>query len=287
MKIAVLGASGFIGRNFIQQLTRLQITPRVITRDKKTHITGSSVVYVPSFTANALKFALQDAEIVVNFIGRFPPPYAAQISTNVDVLSTICKSLDYKHIKQFIHFSAAAAYGACEVPPRETDPLSPDTSYGLSKLLGEEIVRHFHDTHNLPYVLLRPTNVYGADARQGVIYTMVSSAKRQSLVRVTGTGQQIRDFIHVNDATNALLAVIRQKVINDVFNLSSAEVLSVLALGEKIIARVNPLAKFVYVAENKGSIQKLTADNTHLRQKLGWKPVWNLDRGIDQVAQSV
>ena len=287
MNIVVLGASGFIGRNFIARLAAEHITPRIITRDKKTNIAGCDMVYVPSFTASRLNPVLRDADVVVNFIGRFPQPYSAQLSTNVDLLSVICTSIDYTHIRQFIHISAAAAYGARSIPPKEADALSPDTTYGLSKQIGEEIIYYFHKLYQLPYVIFRPTNVYGPNAGQGVIYNMIASAKRQNVVRVSGSGKQIRDFIHVDDAIRAIMATIVQKKVNKVYNLSSSETLSVVALGQKIIERVNPAATLAFVKENKGSIQKLTADNSLLRRDLGWKPSWTLDRGIDQVAQSV
>lgn len=287
MNIVVLGASGFIGRNFIARLAAEHITPQIITRDKKTNIAGCDVIYVPSFTISRLKPVLRDADVVVNFIGRFPKPYSAQLSTNVDLLSVICASIDYSHIKQFVHISAAAAYGARSVPPKESDELSPDTTYGLSKQIGEEVIYYFHKMYTLPYIIFRPTNVYGPKAGQGVIYNMVASAKRQNVVSVTGNGKQIRDFIHVDDAIDAIMATIVQKKVNKVYNLSSSQTLSVAALGQKIIERVNPTATLAFVKESKGSIQKLTADNSLLRRDLGWKPSWTLDRGIDQVAQSV
>lgn len=287
MKIAVLGASGFIGRNFIQLLPRHHIIPKVVVRDNKTQFAECEMILVKSFSVTRLKEALRGVDVVVNFIGRFPQPFTAQLATNVDTLANICEAVDYEHIKQFIHFSAAAAYGARHIPPKESDALSPDTTYGLSKQLGEEVILHFHKTHNLPYVLFRPTNVYGKTAKQGVIYSMVSSAKNERVIRVTGDGQQLRDFIHIDDVTSAIMEVIRQQKINTIYNLSSQEVVSVRALAQQVVKQVNANAHVEYVAENTTSIKILTANNSKLRYETGWMPLWNLYKGIDQVAQSV
>jgi UDP-glucose 4-epimerase len=287
MKIAVLGSSGFIGRNFIHQLISRKITPRVIVREELSALAGCENVHVPSFTINSLSRALRDAEVVINFIGRFPKPFSTQVATNVDVLSTICAAVDYTSIKQFIHISAAAAYGACMIPPTEEKSLAPDTTYGLSKLLGEEVIRYFSETHKLPYVVFRPTNVYGLGATAGVIYSMISSAKQQNVVHITGDGEQIRDFIYVDDAVRAIMEVILQNKRNKTYNLSSQELLTVRQLAAKIITRVNPNAALKFLKENKESIRKLTADNSLLREELGWSPLWTLDKGIDRVAQSV
>ena len=287
MKIAVLGASGFIGQNFIQLLLRNHITPKVLVRDKNVQLVGCEVVFVKSFSVSKLKEALKEIDVVVNFIGRFPQPFTAQLATNVDALANICRAIDYDHIKQFIHFSAAAAYGAKELPPTELDTLSPDTTYGLSKQLGEEVILHFHKTNNLPYVIFRPTNVYGKNARQGVIYSMVFSAKNYHIIPVTGDGRQIRDFIHVDDVTAAIMEVIRQRKINTIYNLSSQEVLSVDSLAHQVAKQINSRAHVEHIDENITSIKKLTADNSKLRREIGWKPLWNLHKGIDQVVQSV
>ncbi len=288
MKIVILGASGFVGKRLVTRLLQENIRPHLFLRSKKDAIKGCDVSYGDAQTGEGLKDALKGASIVINLIGRFEPPFLEQMMGNALVIANICDALDLKSLTRLIHLSAAAAYGSYATAPKESAVLTPDTAYGLSKKFGEEIIMYAHKTRAIPYIIFRPTNVYGPGSTHGVIHSMVAATMAKKHIHITGDGKQIRDFIHVDDVVEAIMLALHSRSIPAIYNLSSGETYTIMQLAQIIlnIAHAHK-KKILRLPQASTYIHTLTANNALIRTKLKWKPSRSLKTGIAQYIDSV
>lgn len=106
---------------------------------------------------------------------------------------------------KFVHISSAAVYGEnLELPIVELSRLSPISPYGYSKVISESICQEFYSCFGIPIVILRPFSVYGNDLRKQLLWDLCVKLTNSDSVVLFGTGEESRDFIHVNDFVRIL-----------------------------------------------------------------------------------
>lgn len=285
MKIAVTGGNGFVGSHLIPALLRQRHEVRLLVRTKTALPRGVvSIVGDVSSAATMSRF-LNGSDIVVNLIGRFDPPFDEQVESNVSAPFYILSAAGALGIQRIIHISAAAVYGDLAIAkiPTETDPIDPNTPYGLSKALGEEIVRYCQDTYGVASVILRPTNIYGADARVGVLQSMAKSVKDSGTISITGDGEQIRDFIHVEDLVSAIVSIIAKPPGGKLYNISSGMSLTLNDLASLFVTTSRKPVRIIHTQEAKGHVRSLRADNSRLIHDYSWQPRYTIRETISEI----
>jgi UDP-glucose 4-epimerase len=182
-------------------------------------------------------------------------------------------------VRRLVYAASSSCYGIPDAyPTPETAAIRPQYLYALTKYLGEELVRHWADTYNLPAVSLRLFNVYGPRARMSGTYGAVFGVfLAQKLARrpfaVVGNGTQTRGFTFVADVVEAFLAA-GGEVSGEIFNVGSGNTYSVNRLVELLGGDV------VYMPRRPGEPDCTFADTAKIRRVLGWRPKVSFEDGV-------
>ncbi len=192
---------------------------------------------------------------------------------------------------RIVFASTRQIYGRPErLPVDERHPLRPVDVNGINKLAGEFYHRLYHDVYELPACVLRLTNTYGPrmrikDARQTFVGIWIRLLLEGKPFEVWG-GQQLRDFTYVDDCVDALmLAAVRPEAAGQIFNLGGGDAISLVDLA-RLLVDVSGSGQFVqraFPADRKRiDIGDYYADDTLVRQTLGWQPQVSLRDGLKQ-----
>jgi UDP-glucose 4-epimerase len=244
--IGITGASGFIGSRLVRTLDEAGIAYRALKGDL--------------FDPAAVESFFSDGAVtqVVHLVGTFNPPFANLVRLNVEALQSMLEIGRRYGLKKVVLSSTGAVYGNPIISESfESDPLNPNTLYGLTKCFAESCLRFYADTYGLQYVILRFPNVYGPQGGKGVINLFMKSIQETGTVTVNGDGTQSRNFLHIDDAARALLSAIRYPKLG-IFNASNSKKVSV----NDLIALLKRKYTFTVRHESANNNQKHLLLNT-------------------------
>ena len=192
-------------------------------------------------------------------------------------------------VGKLVFASSCAVYGNQGTPPlREDGPARPTSPYGVSKLAGENYCRVFHELYGIHAVSLRYFNVYGPrqDPRSEYSAVVPKFIKLMaSGVRPTihGDGEQTRDFVFVRDVIRAnCMAAKATKAAGQTYNVASGKGVSVNRLADLLSAKMKVGLQPMHGAPRPGDIRHSWGDPSRARVELGFRPVYSLDRGLDE-----
>ncbi|MEM4808963.1 MAG: NAD-dependent epimerase/dehydratase family protein [Desulfurococcaceae archaeon] len=170
---------------------------------------------------------------------------------------------------KLIYTSSASVYGnPVKLPISEEHPINPLSPYGLSKYLGELVIKHFEKIYNLKHIILRLFNVYGpgqSGAYAGVVGAFIERALRNKPLVIYGDGNNTRDFVYVKDVAEVIYRFINKDMITgDVYNVGTGVSTSIKELALLVKRLVNRDVDIIYEAERPGDIKNSYADNRKL-----------------------
>lgn len=216
MKVFVTGADGFIGSHLIHLLKSNNHEAIAFQGDMLDEERVQKQLAENS-----------DIEAVVHLAGlamgtELEPLVHANVLTTANLLKYLPPSKP-----KFVLASTVAVYGQpIGDKSVETDPTQPNSIYGLSKFYAEELVRTYQRINDFCAIILRFSPVYGPGNQKGVIYAFTKAIQEKGEITVNGDGTQKRNYLHVEDACNAILKSLEFSK-SDVFNISSPAEVSV------------------------------------------------------------
>ncbi len=308
MRVMVTGGAGYIGSHIVQQLKREGHA--VVVYDSMEFGVKKAIddtLLVEGDTANEdllmRTFREYNIEAVIHMAAyKAPGESVAQpyryFKNNVSGTLSLLEAMHRTGVKYIVFSSSAAVYGTPEViPVREDAPLHPESPYGESKRIVEQILGWYDKCHGLRSVSLRYFNVAGAslDASIGEDWTytlnLIPWVMKAALGKIpalqifgkdypTPDGTAIRDYIHILDLADAhvkALHFLKEQNRSEAFNLGVGKGTSVQEIYDtaKRISGINIPAE--YVARRPGDPVAVWADTTKAREMLGWQPQYNLD----------
>lgn len=182
--------------------------------------------------------------------------------------------------KRFLYAASSTCYGIPDhYPTPESAPCKPEHPYALTKLMGEELVMHWHRVYQLPALSLRLFNVYGPRSRTTGAYGAVFGVfLRQKLAgvpfTVVGDGSQTRDFTFVTDVASAFLTAAQSDTSGEIFNIGSGHTYPVNQLVELIGGEKT------FIPRRPGEPDCTFADTSKIQALTGWHPSVPLDQGV-------
>ena len=161
----------------------------------------------------------------------------------------------------------------------------PDLTYGWSKLTGEFLAQLAHKKYGIKIASVRPFSGYGED--QDLTYPTPSIALRVARgddpIEVWGTGEQGRDFVHIDDCVSAFFSILESVEDGSGINIGSGTLTSFNQLIERMLAIEERSAKIQPLSDKPVGVSKRYADMTHAFEKTGWEPAIGLDDGLRRV----
>lgn len=297
----VVGAGGFLGSHAARWLARggartrlLDLSVESIPRDVR-EAPGVEIVQGNLLDVSVLRDALRGVDRVLHFVSATVPATSVddvdlELRANVGPTLRLLECMREVGTPLLVFPSSGGTIYGDEAPQSgfpETAPVRPRGTYGLGKLLIEEILQ-FHARGAGPHCLiLRVANAYGPSvrghARQGVIHAFLERVRRGEPVRLWGDGEAVRDYVHVDDLLSAIGLLIAQGVQDDVFNVASGEATSmraVLATIERVVGHLVPIE---HVPGEYAGVRRNVLDVSKLRARTGWSPRVTLEAGIAQI----
>ncbi len=301
MKVLITGGAGFIGHNLAIRLKNKGFEVSVL--DSLERSTGFAIERLKEENIPVVRAGVKSTDVVKNALKGVDAVIHAAAYTDVsesmenpmlyldnNALGTalVAEASLKTGVGLLIYLSSAAVYGdPVGLPVDENHPTNPLSPYGLSKLMGEDVVKFFSRL-GLKYVVLRLFNVYGPGqniAYAGVITRFLERVLKGLPPVVYGDGEQTRDFIHVDDVSKAVELTLRLKCFNDVFNIGSGSPVRIRDLAG-LVMRLNRVeGEPVYAASRPGDIKHSYSDISKARITLGFEPTIGLEEGLRRLVQ--
>ena len=299
-KVLVTGGAGFIGSHIVEKL--LENNYNVIIID---NLSSGSIENIPNsdtlkyYQLNIEKDDLEKkkkkeapdyvihlaAQTSVNF-SISHPYYDANMNVMASIkLLELCKKYN---IRKFITASSAAIYGNPKyLPIDENHPTEPMSQYGLSKLTMEKYIK----LSGIPYIIFRFSNAYGprqkSSKESGVVAIFNNAMKNNEPVNIYGDGEQIRDFIYVEDIANICIKAINSNVENEIINFSTNKGVSLNQLFKVMKSLYNYTLNANYLPERIGDIKNSILSNDKAYNLLKFTNYTKLEKGLEILANYI
>lgn len=270
-KYIVTGGDGFIGGNIAKATNG-------VSYDIKS---GNDILDI-----NKLRNSLVGGNGIFHCAAKISVPESIKspdLYHQTNVIGTQNVVTEAEKLKLKIVFSSSAAvYGESKIPTSESAVLSPLSPYAENKKDGESLL----SKSKVPHVVLRYFNAYGPGQSKeyaGVITTFIKQALSNSDIVIYEDGQQVRDFIFIDDIVRANERAMQYENKHfEIFNIASGVGTSIQELAEKIIKLTNSSSIIRYENSRQGDIVYSHADVSRARDVLDWKPSVSLDEGLQR-----
>ena len=306
MTIIVTGGAGFIGSNFIYNQLNNHPEDKIICFDALTYAgninTLKTAMTNPNFSfvkgditdeqaVNSL-FENEKPDIVVNFaaeshVDRSIIDPSIFLKTNIigtQILMEACKKYG---ITRFHQVSTDEVYGDLPLDRpdlffTETTPIHTSSPYSASKASADLLVQAYARTFKLPISITRCSNNYGPyHFPEKLIPLMISKALSDMPLPVYGKGENVRDWLYVEDHCDAIDLVIRKGKVGEIYNIGGHNERTNLEVVKTILKQLNkPESLISYVTDRPGHDMRYAIDPTKIHTELGWLPKTSFDVGL-------
>ena len=324
--ILVTGCAGFIGSNFVHNWLASHDEP-IVNLDKLTY--AGNLANLSALAQDKRHIFVQgdigDKELVSKLLAEHQPRavlnFAAEshvdrsilgpgefIQTNVVGTFNLLEAVraywsDLDEVKKknfrFLHVSTDEVYGtlAPQDPPfSETNPFEPNSPYAASKASSDHLVRAWHHTYGLPVLTTNCSNNYGPfHFPEKLIPLVILNALDSKPLPIYGDGQQVRDWLYVQDHCRAIARVLEAGRLGETYNIGGANEKANIDVVKTICARLDALRpradgkgyaeQITYVKDRPGHDRRYAIDATKIARELNWTPQETFESGIEKTVQ--
>ena len=323
MNILITGGAGFIG----SAVVRLAITRghRVVNLDALTYAASleslASISAHPNYTF--LKINIRDRKSLDHVFSKHKPDVVMHLAAESHVDRSIDKPSDFVETNiigtfnileasrkywqkqgypdkfRFHHISTDEVFGSLPNDPdtrfTEKTPYDPRSPYSASKASSDHLVRAWHETYGLPVILTNCSNNFGPyQFPEKLIPLVILNALSEKPIPVYGNGNNIRDWLYVDDHANALLLTLERGKSGRTYNIgdenerTNLEVVKTLC---SILDRLNPRKKgqyadlITFVIDRPGHDVRYAINPSRIRNELGWQTTFSFDQNLEKTVQ--
>src|SRR5215471_18236790 len=299
-KLLVTGGAGFIGSNFVHHFLRRFPNSHIVVLDALTYAgRRENLAGLPASAltfhhgdirdADAVAKAMTGCEAVINFaaeshVDRSIEAPGEFIQTDVHGVFVLCEEARRQPVRRFVQVSTDEVYGeVLEGHATEDAPLHPRSPYSASKAGGDRLAYAYFCTYGLPVIVTRCSNNYGPrQYPEKLVPLFVTNAIEDQPLPVYGTGLNRRDWLHVEDHCDALVAVLGHPAVEgETFNIGGGTELDVLTITDTILRLLGkPNSLIRHVEDRPGHDRRYAVDSTKLTELTGWRPQVPFEQGI-------
>lgn len=312
MRLLVTGGCGFIGAAFCRRILKQHPYFTLVNIDflypcstVANDLTDSSGNY--TFVKGDIKnrslldsiLNTHNIDVIVHFAAQshvdtsFTNPMLYTYDNVIGTHTLLEAARHYGKLKRFIQISTDEVYGenasGNKLAFTEVSLLKPTNPYAASKASAEMMVHSYIHSYNLPAIVIRSNNIYGpGQYPEKVVPKFMFQLLDNQKLTLQGSGNQLRSFLYVDDAVDAVLCVLFQGEIGEIYNISSADEISIHDLAKRMLALVKPGEKLddwiTYIEDRNFNDKRYWIESEPLRL-LGWKQQWDLERGLKETVE--
>lgn len=300
----VTGGAGFIGSNFVRMALHAGMS--VVNLDALTYagnlenLTGVEERGDHTFIRGditdpaAVREAMDGVDCVINFAAEThvdrsisrPAPF---VRTNVLGTQVLLDAALRCKVERYVQVSTDEVYGSLGPEGRFTErsPLDPSSPYSASKAAADLLTLAYHKTHGMPCVITRCSNNYGPyQFPEKLIPLMITNAMEGRELPVYGDGENVRDWIHVEDHCRAVLRVVEDGAPGEIYNIGGDSELRNIDLVKQLVEILGVSEELIrFVVDRPGHDRRYAVDSSKMEAELGWRRTHDFDSGLRQTVE--
>lgn len=306
MTIIVTGGAGFIGSNFVFHMLQAHPDYRIVCLDKLTYA-GNLSTLEPVLQQDNFRFVKADIcdrqavgklfqeekpDIVVNFAAESHVDRSIEnpgifLETNIMGTAVLMDACRKYGIQRYHQVSTDEVYG--DLPLDRSDlffteetPLHTSSPYSSSKASADLLVMAYYRTYGLPVTISRCSNNYGPyHFPEKLIPLMIANAMADKPLPVYGNGENVRDWLYVEDHCRAIDLIIHNGKVGEVYNVGGHNEKRNIDIVRIICQELGkPESLIVHVEDRKGHDRRYAIDPAKIHRELGWLPETKFEDGI-------
>jgi len=308
VRLLVAGGAGFIGSNFIRYILVSHDDWQVVNVDKLTYA-GNLANLEDMEGDERYRFSRADIcdsreiesivaegepDAIVNFaaethVDRSIEDPSLFLRTNVLGAQVLLDAARKHGVARFVQISTDEVYGSLGATGKfsEDSPLRPNSPYAASKTAADLLVRAYFKTYGLPAIVTRCSNNYGPyQFPEKIIPFFVTLLKQDKQVPVYGDGMNVRDWIHVDDHSRAVEAVLLRGKPGEVYNVGGGNERTNIEITKLLLAAMGKPESFMkFVPDRPGHDRRYAIDDAKIRTGLGVAPRVPFEEGIRETVR--
>lgn len=301
MNFLVTGAAGFLGSYLANRLTREGHQVRALddlSAGDPARL-NAEVLFTRGDVTDRPKLwtLLQDVDCVYHLAAKVSVPESVSYPREYNIINvggtvSVMEAMRDVGVKRVVFTSSGSVYGdQNDQPLTETTPPNPGSPYAVSKLAAEYYVRTIGALWGIETVSLRVFNAYGPGqphpaAHPPVIPHFIRQTVRGGTIVIYGRGEQTRDFVHVDDVVEAMVAAATAPTVDRlVINIGSGVETTIRDLAQYVIEAVGKTTDWMYMENQDVGPSRMCADISLARSKLGYRPQFSLQEGIERMVE--
>jgi dTDP-glucose 4,6-dehydratase len=308
VRVLVTGGCGFIGSNLVRHLIQTRSGIEVVNLDVLTYAGNlESLADLEGHPRHTfVRGDIGDRPLVDELLARHRIDAIMHLAaeshvdrsilgpelfsrTNVLGTATLLEASRRAGTRRFLMVSTDEVYGSLGPEGRftETTPLDPSSPYSASKASADLLALAYHRTFGLDVLVSRCSNNYGPyQFPEKLIPLMVINALQDKSLPVYGDGQNVREWLHVEDHCEALAVLLERGRAGEVYNIgSNAEAGNITVVRRILAALGKPESLIRFVTDRPGHDRRYAIDSSKLRDELGWRPRHDFESGLSETVK--
>lgn len=294
MRVAISGASGFLGKYLTKHLFDLGYSVLVLARpeEKASQFFDDKVsVYETDYSIDSLTKGLKTTDILIHLAAQtmtretHPLKVSEFLHVNVELTENVLMAAELCNIKNVCQMSSNSVYSSLNTLPfRENEKPMPANVYGLSKLYAEQLGEFYNAKTKMNVISLRLARLFGYGERDTVSFTkFIQRSLLKQSIDIWGKGSTSIEYMYVKDAVDVIEKIIRSSIKGGIYNVGVNRMYSVCEIAEVITDVFDNKGNIVFLRDKQENGHNILMDSSLLNFALQWQAQWQLKEAVEDI----